>query len=376
MSYSRENPFLSSLKVRENLCKPGSDKNTHHLVLDISCSGLTYEVGDCIAVQPDNDPLIVESILDSLSIQKNCPVLDKKTGEPTTAEQFLLKKANLSTVSKKLFTEVVNQTNLSSYQELLKEENKQKLKEYLEAREIWDFLMEHKGIKLDPQLFVNTLMPMMPRFYSIASSMHAVQDEVHLTVVHLEYSSNGYQRKGVCTDYLLNRVKLGESVIPIYLQPHKGFTLPADHDVPIIMVGPGTGVAPFRGFMQERIQKNACGSNWLFFGERNRSHHYFYENFWTELQQNGKLRLDVAFSRDQQHKVYVQHKMLENGAELFHWLKNGAYFYVCGDAKRMAKDVEATLQQVVAEHGKLSEAEARDYLKQLRAEKRYLRDVY
>lgn len=378
--YNRENPFLSRLVEKFNLSKAGTEKNTHHVVLDIGDSGISYDVGDCVAILPDNDPCVVSSILHIIRANGDETVLDKKANHPSSLRNFLIKNANLSTVNKKLFSEVAKlQTNpvkKANLEGLLAEENKQSLKEYLEAREVWDFLLENNEIAIDPQTLVNCLMPLMPRFYSIASSMHSVKNEVHLTVGNLEYTSNGYIRRGVCTDFLLNRAKLRETPIPLYLQPHKGFTLPDNSDIPIIMIGPGTGVAPFRAFMQERLEKDAKGHNWLFFGERNRSHHFFYENFWTGLENQGKLRLDVAFSRDQEHKIYVQHRLLEKGGEIFQWLKNGAHLYVCGDAQRMAKDVEATLQKVIQEHGNLSEESAREYVKQLRAEKRYLRDVY
>ena len=205
--------------------------------------------------------------------------------------------------------------------------------------------------------------------------MQAVGNEVHLTVALLKYTHQGIVRTGVCTQYLCEQAPLYESVIPIYVQPHHGFTLPSEQ-VPIIMIGPGTGIAPFRAFMQERAAKQASGNNWLFFGECHRTHHFFYESFWTDLIDQGKLRLDAAFSRDQEHKVYVQHRMLEQGSEILNWLDQGAHLYVCGDAQRMAKDVEHALLQIFQMHGNKSEEESKQYLKALRTEKRYLRDVY
>jgi sulfite reductase (NADPH) flavoprotein alpha-component len=186
----------------------------------------------------------------------------------------------------------------------------------------------------------------------------------------------GKERLGVCTDYLCRRVPLHAEVVPVYINPHRGFTLPEDKHTPIIMIGPGTGIAPFRAFMQEREVLDAAGKNWLFFGEWNRFHHYFYEDFWSSLEQKGKLRVDLAFSRDQKDKIYVQHRMIENGKEIYRWLQEGAYFYVCGDASNMAKDVEAALQKILINEGGLSEEQSREYIKALRKEGRYLRDVY
>jgi sulfite reductase (NADPH) flavoprotein alpha-component len=261
-------------------------------------------------------------------------------------------------------------------EQLLAEDKHSALKHYVENRQLWEILKENEEAFLTPFELSPLLSPLLPRFYSIASSQHAVENEVHLTVAQLRYEANGSERVGVCTHYLCELAPLEEPAVPIYVQPHRGFTLPENLEASIIMIGPGTGVAPYRGFMQERAFKNASGRNWLFFGEWNRSTDFFYEEFWNELNQQGKLRIDVAFSRDQEHKVYVQHRMLEQGAELFKWLEEGAFLYVCGDAKRMAKDVEAALLQIIQEHGRMDDAGAKLYLKQLRQQKRYLRDVY
>ena len=206
--------------------------------------------------------------------------------------------------------------------------------------------------------------------------MKTVGREVHLTIALIHYDTNGHKRRGVCTHYLCELAPVNQPLIPVYIQPHHGFTLPANPDVPIIMIGPGTGVAPFRAFMQERMAIGAKGKNWLFFGERNQISDFFYEDYWSQLISEEKLVMHTAFSRDQENKIYVQHRMMEQGAELFAWLKEGAYLYVCGDAKNMAKDVEAALLQIIQKHGSLDEQATKQFLKQLRQEKRYLRDVY
>lgn len=378
--YHRANPFLATIKERYSLCKPGSKKNTQHIVIDLANSGITYRVGDSIGIAPRNDPILVQDTIQAMKAQGDEIVFEKLSGVAWGLRDYLTQKANLNDVSKKLLVELCHkQTNLSKkafLESLLEESNKEALKKYLAERHLWDFLMENEETVFAPQELSQLFMPLLPRLYSISSSMKAVGEEVHLTVAQVEYETNGHFRKGVCTYYLCALAPLHEPVVPVYIQPAHGFTLPESPDVSIIMIGPGTGVAPFRAFMQERMSMEAVGKNWLFFGECHRDHHYFYEDFWSSLSQQGKLRLEAAFSRDQEHKIYVQHRMLEHGAELFRWLEEGAHLYVCGDAQRMAKDVEAVLFEIVQTHGSCDDLAAKNYVKRLRAEKRYLRDVY
>jgi sulfite reductase (NADPH) flavoprotein alpha-component len=223
---------------------------------------------------------------------------------------------------------------------------------------------------------VNQFAPLLPRFYSVASSPKTHPDEVHLTVALSTYDHHGELRYGVASHFLCHIAEENATAIPSYVQPTPHFTLPHNHEAHIIMIGPGTGVAPFRGFLHERLAHNAPGKNWLFFGERHRAFDFFYEEFWTSLVGQNKLRLDLAFSRDQEDKQYVQHRLTENGKELWSWLQEGAYLYLCGDADPMAKEVEATLLQIFKEHGNLAEADAKAYLKSMRHERRYLIDVY
>jgi sulfite reductase (NADPH) flavoprotein alpha-component len=215
----------------------------------------------------------------------------------------------------------------------------------------------------------------MPRFYSIASSPKVYADEIHLTVAYSSAHVDGHLIVGVGSHFLCEQAHIESTPIPLYIQPSNHFTLPTP-TTSIILIGPGTGIAPFRAFIQERLATQAEGHNWLFFGERNRATDFYYGDYWTALEAQGRLRLDTAFSRDQAEKIYVQHKMLENKKALWEWLQQGAHLYVCGDAERMAKDVDAALQQIVQEEGLLTEEEARKYLKTLRQEKRYLLDVY
>ena len=219
-------------------------------------------------------------------------------------------------------------------------------------------------------------MPLLPRFYSIANSPLVFPNEIHLTLAYVHYTSNGQIRRGVGSSFLADLSTIEETPIPIYLQPSQHFRLPDDPATPIILVGPGTGIAPYRAFLQERIATQAPGKNWLFFGERNRASDFYYEPFWLELEKLGKIKLDLAFSRDGTQKVYVQHKMYERKKEIWDWLQTGAIFYVCGDASKMAKDVDAMLQTIIEEEGKLHVEDARLYIKKLRSDKKYLTDVY
>ncbi len=378
--HDKTNPFLASIKSRHPLSKVGSKKEIFHIELDLAHSGLTYQVGDSLGVFALNDPELVEKTIKALKATGEEIVFEKQTNAPWPLWDFLEKKANITEMSRKLLQEVMQRqtdpTKKAQLELLFEEGNKEKLKSYLESHEIWDLLLENEEAVFPLQELCNLLMPMLPRLYSISSSMHAVGEEVHLTIASLQYESNGHLRKGVCTHYLCHLAPVNQPVVPVYLQPHHGFTLPEDHRAPIIMIGPGTGVAPFRAFMQERLSRNALGKNWLFFGEWHRSHHFFYEEFWKELEKQEKLRLSLAFSRDQAHKIYVQHQMLEHGDELYQWIKEGAYLYVCGDAHQMAKDVDATLHQIVQRHGNMDEMAAKSFIKQLRQDKRYLKDVY
>ena len=377
--YDKSNPFYSRIKERYSLCKPGSKKNTQHVILDLKGSGIRYDTGDSVAVIPVNDDDQVERSLHAMRATGDELVTEKNTEKCWTFRDFLKHKANLATLSKKFVSELHQRQTSDSkkrlFDDVLKEGHKQILANYVEIHQIWDALLENPEVNFTPQELCHLMMPLLPRFYSIASSQKVCDEEVHLTIASLEYVSNDHLRHGVCTRYLLHTNKIDDPVIPIYIQPSHGFKLPENTSVPIIMVGPGTGVAPFRSFMQERI-KDGSEKNWLFFGEWNRAYNFFYEEEWMQWEAAGKLRLDLAFSRDQEHKVYVQHRMLQNASEIFRWLQEGAVFYVCGDAHRMAKDVDAALHQIIREQGAHDDAGVKQYIKRLRAEKRYLRDIY
>lgn len=381
MIYNKQHPFFASVKERYRLSKPGSHKNTQHLTLDLRGSGLTYEAGDSIGVFPVHDRELVRKTLASAKATGHELILLKQTEVLLSFEEFLVTKGNITDVSPKLLREVYvrerDEDKKHQLGELLKEENRGELKEYLGKHEVWDFLESHPEVNFTPQELADLLMPLLPRFYSISSAQACVGEEVHLAVAPLEYEANGHKRRGVCTHYLCELSELHNPVVPVFIQPSHGFRLPNAHDASLLMIGPGTGIAPFRAFLQERVLVNrVTGKHWLFFGEWNREYDFFYEEEWSFFQQQGHLQLDLAFSRDQKNKVYVQHKMLERGEEFFRWLEEGAYLYVCGDAQRMAKDVEVALQTIIQEFGRMGPQEARDYIKKLRQQKRYLRDVY
>lgn len=353
-AFSRESPFYARIRERYSLNRPGSAKDTQHIVLDLSGSGLTYRAGDCVAILPTNDAELVERILNAIGATGDEEIVDTRRESRTALRSYLTHSAELGQVTKGLMRLVQREAV---------------------GHHVWD-LLEESDSSPSPQELVDQLLPLMPRFYSIASAQSAVGDEIHLTVANFRYLSNAIERAGVCTHYLCEQAPLREAIIPIYLQPTRHFLLPKRGDSPIIMIGPGTGVAPFRAFLQERMATGATGGHWLFFGEWTRQCDFLYQEYWEEQVSKGSLRLSTAFSRDQAEKVYVQHRMWEERADLWNWLQQGAYLYVCGDAKRMAKDVEAMLLLIAEEQGNLPKGEGRTWVKELRRDGRYLRDVY
>lgn len=378
MTYDRKHPFLASIKNRYSLCTEGSQKDTRHVVVNIEGSGIRYQVGDSLAIYPLNDPFLVERTLKILNSSGN-EIITDRNGESYPFQEYLKAHVNLKGITRKFLGEFFPYLPLDEKKDLeilLKEENKEELKNWLHSHELWDLLERFPGAKFTPQNIVDLAMPLLPRFYSISSSQGCVGDEVHLTVAYLRYETRSIPRVGVCTHFLCELAPLNHPNVYVYLHPTKDFHLPEDPNAPIIMVGPGTGIAPFRAFMQERERTGSKGKNWLFFGEWTKEHEYFYEKEWLHWQRMGLLDIDLAFSRDQEEKVYVQHLMQKRGEKLFQWLEAGAVFYVCGNAHHMAKDVDLALHQLVQEHGKMSEGEAHAYIKRLKASKRYLRDVY
>lgn len=378
--YDKSNPFPAGLVERRRLSRDGSEKETFHFVIDIAGSGMKYEVGDWLGLYPTNDPKAVDELLHALGFRGDEEVILAKLEHTVTLRQGLLHHLSLCDPSRKflewLRDVVVDPLEKEELTRLVHPENAAELREYLDSRDWTDLAMEFRSANVSAQDYVNHLKRLMPRLYSIASSPSLYPDEVHLTVVVLRIEAHERKRNGVASAYLAERAMLRDEKIPVFIA-HSPFSLPDDLSTDIIMVGAGTGVAPFRAFVQEYEHKGAEGRKWLFFGEQRRSFNYLYEEEWEQRMNKKHLtRLDLAFSRDQAHKVYVQDKILENAPEVWNWIKNGSFFYICGDAKRMAKDVDSALHRVLEKEAKMSAEDAVAYVKQMKKDKRYQKDVY
>lgn len=379
MDYDKNNPFLATLSERYDLNKEGSQKETKHFVVDISGSGMTYSCGDSLGVYPTNDPAAAETLLQALGFTGDELVTAPRGTEPAPIRQVFINDVALAGPQKKflktLADKVTDEKEKEQLDSLLAGDS-DVLKSFLENHEFVDLLEEFPSAKFEPQEFVKELRRLMPRLYSIASSPLKHPEEIHLTVAIVRYETNNRPRIGVASTYLADRCPLANPVLPVYVAKSH-FAPPSDPSVDMIMVGPGTGIAPFRSFVQEQVAREGTGRSWIFFGDQRRAYDYLYEEEWESyLQENKIARIDLAFSRDQEQKIYVQDKMLEAGEELWNWLQNGAHFYICGDASRMAKDVDQALHTIVEQHGKMSADEAAAYIKELRSDKRYQKDVY
>jgi sulfite reductase (NADPH) flavoprotein alpha-component len=377
--FNRKNPLIAKLKKAEMLTRPGSGKDTRHYEIDLLGSGLSFEPGDSLAILPTNCPEVVDDLLKVLGFsgEETVPLPDKTEGPIRDA---LINAYAITTPDKKFMSAVVEKAGVEAGAELaalLVPEKKAELADFLWGREIVDIVEMFPDVKWEPAEFVGLMKKLNVRLYSIASSLRANPDQVHLTVATVTWESFGRKRKGVCTTFLAERCD-GGTPIPCFITPGKGFRLPApDEETPIIMCGPGTGIAPFRAFLQERAVTGAKGKAWLLFGDQTRANDYLYEEEFEAAVKDGLLeRLDLAFSRDQEHKIYVQHRMLENAEEFWKWLEEGAIFYVCGDASRMANDVDKALHEIIEKAGGKTPEEAAEYVAQMKKDKRYRRDVY
>ncbi len=369
---NKQNPYAAALVTNKRLSGEQSAKDIRHFEFDLSDSGLKYEAGDALGVIPVNDAGLVSLLLSELKADYETPVpgFDRNLGDLLTY-QF-----EISEPSRKLIEWVGQHTTNQELLHVLQHDDKDTLANWLWGKDTLDLLQLELKRSLSVPELVAMLRPLQHRAYSISSSSKAHPNQVHLTIASVRYHSGGRERKGVCSTYLAERVRRGEKPA-IFISPNKAFRVPANNNAPLIMVGPGTGIAPFRAFLQERQATGAEGKNWLFFGDQHQEHDYISADELAGWQQSGLLtHLDLAFSRDQEEKIYVQNRMLEKGAELYAWLQEGAYFYVCGDASRMAKDVDAALYEVVRQFGGLSSERAAAYIDQLKKDKRYLRDVY
>ncbi|WP_309380179.1 assimilatory sulfite reductase (NADPH) flavoprotein subunit [Cerasicoccus frondis] len=372
IEYGKKNPFPSELLERVLLNGRGSIKETIHLEMSLAGSGLTYDAGDALAVIPTNCPDDVEHVIASGKFKADDAVA-APDGSEGPLNEVLAQYYDITGLTKnivKKYNELAKSAELTA---LL--DDKEKLQNYLWGRQICDLLADYP-IGLSAKDFVGLLRKMPPRLYSIASSMKAHPDEVHLTVAAVRYDAYGRKRKGVASTFLADRVAIGET-LPVYTHHNKNFKLPASGDTPIIMVGPGTGIAPFRSFVEDRAADGAKGKNWLFFGDQRFSYDFLYQLEWQDYLKDGVLtKLNTAFSRDQPEKIYVQQRLIEEGKDVYAWLQDGAHFYVCGDASRMAHDVNEALISIYQQHGGLSPEDAAAAVKQLQKDKRYQRDVY
>ncbi|MDG1976724.1 MAG: flavodoxin domain-containing protein [Akkermansiaceae bacterium] len=372
--FGKKNPFPSPLLNSYDLNKEGSARETYHVELSLKDSGLEYQVGDALGVLSHNPAQVVDEILPLLPFNVK-DVVPLPSGVEVSLREALITSYDIRSLNKRLLKAWSERSGSPFLRALVEGGSREEIEEFCWGRELIDLINDHPADFADGEEFVSVLKKLQPRLYSIASSPNAHPGEVHLTVAIVRYNSHGRDRGGVCSTYLSDRV--GDVCSGVFVHNNKAFRLPEDHSKDIIMVGPGTGIAPLRAFLEEREVSKASGRNWLFFGNPCRATDFIYEdeiNAWVD---NGTLsKLDLAFSRDQENKIYVQDRMLEAGAELWDWLQGGGYFYVCGDASRMAKDVDKALQTIVKTHGGLSDEEAIDYLKNLKKEKRYARDVY
>lgn len=372
--YSKTNPFPAPVLRNINLSGEGSIKETCHIEIDLADSGLVYEPGDALGVYPKNNPAYVDGLLAALKMDGSERVTVAKQTVPL--HHALIEKLDITALSRLLVDKYANLTENEDLKILLDDDHKEDLKDYMWGRQLVDLVEDSPAQGVSPQDFVNILRKMPGRLYSIASSLKAHENQVHLLVAAVRYHSHDRDREGICSTFLAGRLQPDEK-LPIYVQQNKNFRPPADNDARMIMIGPGTGVAPFRAFLEERSAAGATGKNWLFFGDQHHACDYLYGDEWEAMRKDGFLtRLDLAFSRDQAHKVYVQHRITENAKELYAWLEAGAHFYVCGDAEYMAKDVHKALLGLIAQAGGKTEEQAEEYLQAMQAQKRYQRDVY
>jgi sulfite reductase (NADPH) flavoprotein alpha-component len=369
--WHRDQPFSAAILLNQRITGRGSDRDVRHLELSLEGSGLRYAPGDALGVWPTQSPQLVDAVLTILQLDGDALV--KTSVEELPLRTWLSERRELTQLTRPFFTAHAERSSDNALRQLLTTESREALNELFSRWQVIDLLQRHAA-PWTAQALVSALRPIAPRLYSIASSQTTVGDEVHLTVSHVDYTSDGRARWGSASRYLSERNE-GTSA-PVFIEANERFRLPAD-DRDIVMIGAGTGVAPYRAFVQERAERGASGRNWLFFGNPHFHSDFLYQVEWQQALKKGQLqRLDLAFSRDQANKIYVQHRLLEQGRHVYEWLDGGAHLYVCGDALHMAKDVHKALIAIVAEHGKRSQDDAEAWLNELIQQGRYARDVY
>ena len=372
--YNRKNPFQATLLERLILNDEGSAKQTLHVELSLEGSGLTFEPGDSLGIYPTNNPATVAHLIAAAKLDPST-VVTSHEGEGGPLSEILSRAYEITTLTPDVVAKYADLSGIAALKELTAEDRWDDLQDYLAGRDVADMLTDYPS-----ELFANDLLEILrkipPRLYSLANSLEAYPDEAHLCIAIVRYESHGRGREGVCSTFLHERVE-EDGKVPVYVHSNNYFRLPENPSTPIVMIGPGTGVAPFRAFLQHREASGADGPNWLFFGEQHFHTDFLYQVEWQQWLKSGLLtKMHVAFSRDQDHKIYVQDRLRENGAELYQWLQNGAHLYVCGDESRMAHDVHAALIEIIAEQAKITHDDALEYMKTLQRDNRYLRDVY
>jgi len=360
-AYSKANPFPAEISELVNLNGSRSAKETYHIELSLEGSGLTFEPGDSLGIIAENHEAMIAEVLMSVGLPGNADL-----------ERRLRTDVDITQLSKPVMDAYANATGDKALAELLASDRWQA---YLPGRQIIDLLTDFPA-KLEAEELLGLFRKLPPRLYSIASSQKAEPDLADLLISAVRYNSVGRDREGIASTFVADRHKVGDQ-LKVYVKNNKNFRLPEDPDRPTIMIGPGTGIAPFRAFLQERQATAAGGKNWLFFGDRSYTHDFLYQLDWQDFEKDGVLdRIDVAFSRDQPEKIYVQDRMWEQRADLFAWLEEGAALYVCGDEKAMAKDVDATLHRIIADQHGWSDDKTKEYVARLKKDRRYQRDVY
>jgi sulfite reductase (NADPH) flavoprotein alpha-component len=379
--YSRKKPFLAELTGHDRLTMPGSLKDTRHFVVNLAGSGLSYTPGDSLGVFGRNSPELVDEVIALLGFAPESAVNDPK-GQPTTFRQALLRDYTINRANRKMMAALGERIPQGEQRNRLMElvDNGDTLGEYVDSRDYVDILKEFDEARFhSPAAFLSQLSPVVPRLYSIASSLQVHPNEAHLCITVVRYQTHGRSKKGLASGFFADHSDMFVKNIPVYVQESRTFRLPKDGSTDIIMCGPGVGLAPFRAFLEQRILDGATGRHWLLFGEQHQATDFLYGHELLDYHRKGKLhRLDLAFSRDQSYRIYVQHRMMEEAKELWSWLQRGSYFYVCGDARHMAKDVHQALIDIAQKEGGLSPEAAAEYVNVtlMKTEKRYLRDVY
>lgn len=376
MSKFDRNHSINALIVdRYPLTRDNSTKETWHVTLDLGDHDLNFHPGDSVGIHPENDPVLVEHLIEAIGAQPTSTILHKRTDQEMDLHTYFTYHANLARITSSFLRFFYECSNCFDTKTQIEKtlQDKACLREFLHAHDPLFLFRTYRAKNRSLQEICDQFGPLLPRFYSIASSPLISQRTIDLTVSMLSWSQDGEKKYGVASHFLCHTAKIKETPIPLFAQPAEHFRLPDTHETDIIMIGPGTGIAPFRAFMQQRTHHGATGRNWLFFGERNQSNDFFYQKEW-EAHQN--LRLHTAFSRDQEEKIYVQDRLIENGKELYDWIQEGAHIYICGDAKSMAKEVEKALIAIFIKYGNLKEENARNQYKNLRKGKRILLDVY